>query len=607
MSKKIRIGNASGYWGDDPKALYRQVKKGHLDYITMDFLAEITMSIMQKQKAKSSDLGYAADFLPMLDEVLEDLLKQKTTIITNAGGINPQSCADAIEKMANKKGLKPKIAVVYGDDIKESLSDLSKKGCRFKNMENGEDFSSVQDKIAAANVYFGAKPVVEALEKWKPDIIITGRVTDTGITVAPMIYEFGWSYDDWDKIASGTIAAHLMECGSQVTGGNFSDWEQVANFDEIGYPIAEVSENGEFVLTKHPHTGGYVSVDTVREQLFYEMGDPKAYITPDVVVDFSSVQLKADGKDRVKVFGVKGGEPTPFYKISMAYEDGFKSIGSILISGPNARAKAEKFAEIFWNRVGTDFDNTSTEYLGWNACHRSLGHEIEGNEILLKLGAQSQDKAKLMSFAKMVPSLILSGPPGVSVIGGVPKPHSIMSYWPALIEKSMVFPKISCYQNGRLQESVVTEQIEGNFDPAYVKQHIQIAETASQAVEKCLFKIEDATANRPNYKLVNYYDLCLARSGDKGNSANIGVLARSKDIYDFLKQDLTAQKIKDLFQEFCHGKVIRYELDGLNGLNFMLEESLGGGGSCSLRSDAQGKTFSQALLRQKVEVPAQLV
>ncbi|MEZ4742211.1 MAG: acyclic terpene utilization AtuA family protein [Bdellovibrionota bacterium] len=380
-TKPLKIANAGGYWGDDPHALKRQVYGGQLDYISLDFLAEVTMSIMQKQRSRNPKMGYARDFIGMLKEVLPELLKNKTRIITNAGGINPEACAEAIEALANSLGLKVKIAIVYGDDILPHVQELEQKGASFTNMETNEQFPLIRDRLESANVYFGAAPVVEAL-KWEPDIIITGRVTDTGITVAPMIYEFGWSYDDWDKIAHGIIAGHMMECGCQVTGGNFSDWQKVPTYKEMGYPIAEVSPDGSFVITKHENTGGLVSVDTVREQTFYEMGNPKAYLTPDVVADFSTIKLEQAGKNRVKVFGIKGYEPTDLYKISMAYRDGYKAQGSIVISGPNARAKAEAFADIFWNRAGEDFLERDTEYYGWNACHRSLGHAEDGNEIL---------------------------------------------------------------------------------------------------------------------------------------------------------------------------------------------------------------------------------
>lgn len=597
QKKAIRIGNAGGYWGDDPNALERQVFGGRLDYISMDFLAEITMSILQKQRSTDPEAGYARDFLPMLKKVLPKLLQDKTTIITNAGGVNPHSCARAIAKMAADMNLNPKIAIVYGDDILPDLDRLNGSGIEFKNMESGEDFSLVKSRIQAANIYFGAAPVVEAL-KWKPDIVITGRVTDTGITIAPMIHEFGWNLRDWNKLASGIVAGHIIECGSQSTGGNFTDWEKVPSFDEIGYPIVEVNEDGTFFVTKHNGSGGMVTVDTVREQLFYEMGSPKAYITPDVVADFSSIQLEAAGKDRVRVFGIKGNEPTPLYKVSMAYEDGFKSIGSIMISGPEARKKAEAFSRIFWKRCPGPFEETLTEYVGFNSCHRSLVHREDGNEILLRLGARAADEKELKLFGKMIPSLILSGPPGVAVIGGVPKAQKVMSYWPALMPKGAVQPRIALFENGELvAEKQVGDTPIGNFTADELE--AQVATKASRDVASVLKEQNDPAA-------VPLRTICLARSGDKGDTANIGVLARSPEAYKFLESYLTAQRVKDLFQELCVGKVTRYSLPGLSGFNFLLEESLGGGGTRTLRIDAQGKTFAQGLLAQRILLPSGL-
>ncbi len=598
MSRTISIGNAGGYWGDDPNALERQVFGGRLDYITMDFLAEITMSILQKQRSGDAEAGYARDFLPMLKKVLPKLMADGTTIITNAGGVNPQACAQAIAKLASELGLAPRIAIVYGDDILPDLDRLQGSGIAFDNMEDGSRFAPVAARIQAANIYFGAAPVVEAL-KWKPNIVVTGRVTDTGITLAPMIYEFGWKLNDWTRLAHGIVAGHIIECGSQSTGGNFTDWEKVESFDRIGYPIVEVSEDGSFIVTKHRGSGGLVSVDTVREQLFYEMGSPTAYLTPDVVADFSSIKLEQAGQDRVRVFGIRGFEPTPLYKVSMAYEDGFKATGSIMISGPNARKKAEAYARIFWNRCPGPFEETLTEYVGYDSCHRSLVHKTDGNEILLRLGARAKEEKDLRLFGKMIPSLILSGPPGVAVIGGVPKATKVMSYWPALMPKTAVHPKIAYFEKGVLiAEKSVIDTPTGNFKANELD--AQIATNASQTVEQAL--IDHAAPTSAPLAVI-----ALARSGDKGDTANIGVLARSQEAYDFLNKYLTAQKVKDWFQELCAGKVTRYQLPGMMGFNFLLEEALGGGGTRTLRIDAQGKTFAQALLAQKILIPANLL
>ena len=593
----IKIGNAGGYWGDDPNALFRQVNGGRLDYITMDFLAEVTMSIMQKQRSHDPSLGYARDFIPMLEGVLAKVLKDKTKIITNAGGVNPEACAAAIAAMAKKMGLNPRISVVYGDDILERLDEMQKKGCEFSNMENGQKFADVASRIEAANVYFGAAPVVAALQD-DPDIIITGRVTDTGITLAAMIHEFGWDMGDWDRLAAGIVAGHIIECGCQSTGGNFTDWRQVESWDNIGYPIVEVHPDGTFVVTKHANSGGLVSVDTVREQLFYEMGNPVAYLTPDVVADFATIKVRQDGQDRVHVSGIKGYEPTPLYKVSMAYTDGYKCIGSIAISGPEARAKAEAFAKIFWGRVGADFSETSTEYYGWNACHRSLGGNDDGNEIILRLGARSPDASKLKTFAKAIPALILGGPPGVCVLGGVPKPADVVTYWPALMPKTALRPQIAVYENGLTKKRIVDMERVGNFIPREMP--IQTARSPSMSVNAAMAKNSGSDA-------LPLSEICLGRSGDKGDAANIGVMARGPLAFKFLEEHLTAQRVKDLFQELCVGPVIRYRLENMLGFNFILESALGGGGTVTLRTDAQGKTFAQALLRQTASIPREVL
>jgi hypothetical protein len=594
VKSSITIGNAGGYWGDDPNALLRQVEGGRLDYISIDFLAEITMSIMQKQRSRDPSAGFARDFLPMLEQVLGTLMDRKTVIITNAGGVNPEGCAEAIGRMAQQLGLKPRISVVYGDDILQRIPELQASGENFRNMESGEGFEDVADRVRAANVYFGAWPVVEAL-KDQPHIIITGRVTDTGITLAPMIHEFGWKQNDWNKLAAGIVAGHLIECGSQATGGNFTDWRKVKSFDNIGYPIVEVYPDSSFVLTKHPGTGGLVSVDTAREQLFYEMGTPNSYITPDVVADFSTIQLQQDGPDRVRVSGVMGCEPTPLYKVSMAYADGFKAQGQILISGPDARDKSELFADIFWRRCANlNFTERGTEHVGWNACHRSIGHRQDGNEIILKLSARADEQEPLKIFSKLVPSLILGGPAGVAVLGGAPKVQEVVSYWPALIPKTKVAARIATYADGKRADRALPPQIEGKFEqrPA---EHDR-ADAPSQSLQQLLKKHDEAQA-------IPLSRICLGRSGDKGDTCNIGIMARSDAAYDFLKQHLTAQLVKDWFQELCDGPVIRYPVPSLKGFNFLLEQSLGGGGTRTLRSDAQGKTFAQALLRQRMFIP----
>ena len=591
--QKITIGNASGYWGDDPEALRRQVRGGQLDYISMDFLAEVTMSIMQKQKNRDPQRGYATDFITMLAPVLAEIVSQKICVITNAGGVNPFACAEAIAALAAEVGVQLKIAIVHGDGILEQVNDLHAQGVAFTNMEDGTPFTQVADRLEAANVYFGAQPVVVALQE-KPDLVICGRVTDTGITLAAMLHAFKWSPQDWDKLAAGIIAGHLLECGCQVTGGNFTDWQQVSDFKEMGYPIVEMAADGTFVITKHPASGGMVSVDTVREQLVYEMGDPHNYITPDVVCDFSTLKLTQQGKDRVLVTNACGRPPTAMHKVSMCYRDGYKASGSIVVSGPQALAKARKFAEIFQQRIAGAQDREALEeilieYCGQDACHRSLGGSIEGDEILLRLSARASTREKLQKFIKLVPALILSGPPGVAIIGGAPRVQEVISYWPALLPKEAVTAKVAVY--GKQGDTVVSIVPPSSVppDPTFPAPQVAIQVGASEM---------PTTGQR-----VPLSALCLARSGDKSDAANIGVLARNDVSYAFLAKYLTAQCVKNYFRDICQGEVKRYELPQLLGFNFILAKSLGGGGTKSLRIDPQGKTLAQALLRQEVYVP----
>ena len=599
--QKIRIANASGYWGDDPEALQRQIEGGQVDYISMDFLAEVTMSIMQKQRRRNHELGYATDFLTMLKPVLAQIASSNVCVITNAGGVNPVACARTIADLAAQQQVDLRIAIVDGDEILSQINTLRTQGISFNNMEDGADFASVQDRVEAANVYFGAQAVVAALQL-KPNIIITGRVTDTGITLAPMIHAFGWRYDEWDKLASGIVAGHLLECGSQVTGGNFTDWQKVENFTPMGYPIAEVNSDGTFIITKHAQTGGVVTTDTVREQLFYEMGDPANYITPDVVCDFTQLQLKQVGTDQVEVSNARGRAATADYKVSICYRDGYKATGTIVICGNDAVVKAKKFAEIFWQRCQFAFAETLTEYLGWNACHRSLASGVHSDEVMLRLSVRDEQQELVKKFAKLVPALILSGPPGVTIVGGAPRVQEIVSYWPALMPKTAVTPKVRLCGHDNGKDDWKEQTVDCVHLIAAQPEQTQCEQTATAAEPNQIG--ERAGADNEQ---VTLYELCLGRSGDKGDAANIGILARNAAIYHYLHQHLTAKWVRYLFKDFCQGEVRRYALPNLHGFNFILTKVLGGGGTKSLRIDAQGKTLAQALLRQKIIVPSALL
>jgi len=596
MKPFIRIGNAGGFWGDDLNAFRRQLMGGPLDYISIDFLAEITMSILRKQQLKNPQMGYVTDFVQIIGENAEELYRRGVKVLTNAGGINPLECGRQIARLLKEKNIPLKVAVVTGDNILPEIARMKADGVSFRNMETGQPFEEVEKRIQSANAYIGMWPLVKALEMGA-DIVIAGRVTDTSITMAPMAYEFGWQAGDFDRIAAALVAGHIIECGAQATGGNYTDWKKVKSWCNMAYPIVEVQPDGTFTVTRHPGTGGLVNKDTVREQLVYEMGNPAAYISPDVVADFRSIRLEEEGPDRVRVYGIKGYAPTPFLKVSMAYQEGYVSSGSIIISAPEALEKARTFASIFWQRLGLNFQKAHTAYQGYNSCHLNLAADTEPNEVLLTFSIYDEDLKKHEVFAKSIAPLILSGPPGVAVTGGRPHIKTVLSYWPALIPKEKVTARtLLLNPDGDPEKEMLTPAITGH-ETDFKEPHDNQAQTAKEG-SPAVFEGEHK---------VKLYKLCLARSGDKGDTANIGLLARTPAIYDWMKQHISASFVKYLFREVCHGKVIRYELDNLLGLNFLLEESLDGGGTRSLMADPQGKTFAQALLNVEVTVPENLL
>jgi hypothetical protein len=584
----IRIANAGGYWGDDLSQFKRQVELGPVDYVTLDFLAEITMSIMQKQRARDPEAGYARDFITQVELTLDLLLEKRVKVVTNAGGVNPAACRRALLAVAAKQGRAIDVAAVAGDDLMARLDELARAGAALDNMEDGRKLAGVRARVSSANAYFGAWPVVEAL-KSGAQIVVTGRCTDTGITLAPMIHAFGWRPDDWDRLAAGIVAGHIVECGAQSTGGNFTDWHDVPRFAEIGYPILEVNADGSFVVTKHEGTGGAVTVRTVKEQLVYEMGDPRSYITPDVVADFASARLEQAGRDRVRVWGIRGRPAPSSLKVSAAYADGWKANGTLIISGPEALAKSKAFAELFWKRLGIGFEDTLTEHVGASACWGPLAPASEPNEVLLRLGVRDADRGKIEAFSKMVPAVILSGPPGVAVTGGRPQAQEVVAYWPALVPRDLVRP------------SLITEVGERALDwPTPL-----VPPGASVNLETPAWP--KPAAGRDEIVTVQLSKLAHARSGDKGDMANIGVIARAPEIYPWLAATLTAARVKEYFAGICRGEVERHEVTNLWALNFLLGESLGGGGTVSLRLDAQGKTLSHALLAMPVQVSRALI
>ena len=450
MKEKIRIAAGQGFWGDLPDAPVRQVEGGPIDYLMLDYLAEVTMSIMQKQKARDPNAGYARDFVPLMKQILPACVARDIKVVANAGGVNVHGCATAVRNVAQELGLagKVKIGIVTGDDILDRIDDLLNRGIELRNLDTEEPLATVRERIQSANAYLGAAPIVEALNRGA-NVVITGRSTDTGLTLGPMIHEFGWASDDWDKLSSGTIAGHIIECGAQCSGGNCQyEWQTIPDLANVGFPIAEASPDGTFVITKHEATGGRVNVPSIKEQLLYEMGDPHAYITPDCVADFTTIRLADDGRDRVRVFGIKGRPATDSLKVSISYSAGYKAVGTLVYAWPDAYAKAQAADQVFrarLDRLGLKFDQVLTEFVGANATHGPLAGEpsMDLAEVQLRVGVRGNDRAAIERFTKEIAPLILTGPPAVTgFAGGRPKAEEIVAYWPALIPKGEITSQV---------------------------------------------------------------------------------------------------------------------------------------------------------------------
>ena len=448
--KKVRIGSGQGFWGDSLDAPVRMVEDGPLDYLMMDYLAEVTMSIMQKQRSRNPAMGYARDFVPLMERVLPTALKRNVKVVTNAGGVNPRACAEAVVERARALDLDRAVhvGIVSGDDIMDRLDDLLRRGHGLVNMDTGEPLETVLDSVQSANAYLGAEPIVDALGQGA-DVVVTGRVTDTGLTLGPLMHEFGWASDDWDRLSAGTIAGHIIECGAQCSGGNcLVDWAGIPNMVDPGYPLIEAEENGTFSVSKHRGTGGRVSVATVTEQLVYEMGDPVNYITPDVIADFTTIRLAPAGKNGVSVSGIRGYPATDMLKVSISYQYGYKAVGTLVYAWPDAFQKAQRADQILrgrLDRLGLEFEEVLTEFVGVNATHGRLAGAPDPDiaEVQLRIGVRARDKEPVTRFTREIAPLILNGPPSVTgFAGGRPKVEEIVAYWPALIAKSEIHPQV---------------------------------------------------------------------------------------------------------------------------------------------------------------------
>jgi hypothetical protein len=447
----LRIGSGQGFWGDDLEAPVRQVEGGPLDYLMLDYLAEVTMSILQKQRSRDPEAGYARDFVPLMGRLFPALVEKQVRVVTNAGGVNPEGCGQAVVEAARNAGV-PKgerVGVVTGDDLLTRLPELLAAGHPLKNMETGEPLESILDRVESANAYIGAKPIVRALEGGAR-VVVTGRSTDTALTYAPMMHHFGWDPEDWDRLAHGVVAGHINECGAQASGGNaLVDWWTIPAMESVGFPIVEARADGSFTVTKHPNTGGRISRAVVTEQLLYEMGNPSAYITPDVVADFTTVELVEEGPDRIGVRGIRGAPATEFLKVSIAYADGYKAVGTLVYAWPDAAAKARAAARILrerLDRLGLRFDEVRVELVGWDSTHGHLAGPPPADlpEVQLRVAVRSRDRHAVDRFTREIAPLVLTGSPSVTgFAGGRPRTQEIMAYWPALLRKEAVEPHLN--------------------------------------------------------------------------------------------------------------------------------------------------------------------
>jgi len=584
----VRIGCAAAFWGDSGAGAEQLVRRGDIDFLVFDYLAEITMSLLARARARKPDLGYVPDFVEALAPLLPEIKQKNIRVVSNAGGINPHAAADALRRKAETAGVALKIAVVIGDDLTERTQELKAAGVR--EMFSG---APLPEKLTTMNAYLGAQPIAVALDRGA-DVVITGRCVDSAVVLGPLVHAFGWSWTDYDRLAQGSLAGHLLECAAQVTGGLFTDWRDVPGWDDMGMPIADCAADGIFVITKPDGTGGLVSPLSVGEQMLYEIADPGSYILPDVVCDFRGVTMVTCWPDQVRVAGARGRAPTPTLKVSATWHDGYRVLGTLTIGGYEAAARAQRVGAAILARVRrllaargiADFSETSIEVLGAESMYGPWRHLAAENsrEIVLKIGARHREPEALELLAREIIPAGSSMAQGITgFFAGRPSVQPVLRLFSFLWPKEKVAP--------------VVHDGTGEIGVPFAASEPLSVPRAIAAPQKAIGVAD---------KTVPLIALAVGRSGDKGNSANIGIIARKPEYLPWLRAALAEDFVRDWFAHTGVSKVERFDLPGMHALNFVLHDALGGGGVASLRVDAQGKAFAQMLMDHPIPVPLAL-